>query len=474
MISLHSKRFQRIAGVAASLALASVLTLRTQAQKVQIASDAPPADTLSDCGDALADALQQDSAQRPCWANIRPADHANPISLAEGGAIAGNRTFGGEESEPAPAFTFALAAIAGTNFETSANGQAYSGMGALSGLVARRRWQFMVEDGVGLADFQLNSVNGANRVYLNRAAVRGLGELSPRWSWQASAANTFGNDPFRTFAPLDYTTVGNAEAPVPDTVAFGLHSGNMTHEQEDGSLRYEASRRTNWDITADHTLQYFSDDGVTVQTVGGRAAYLHSLSRNAAFGVYGNGAHQTGTLDCSLGGAGLQGALQWGGHGSVNVSGGVNGASAACGKSAQFLGNAALYVPLKSHTDFYLTASRALSAGIVEQTALLNTFGAGAKYAFTSSSSIRLTGAALYGLDPRTNRSYQGNFSELAVAYRLGPWFYQDISVRHFEVHGGPALALPASAQITDHQSLVAVTLWWSPNQRQPAHFSRQ
>jgi len=199
---------------------------------------------------------------------------------------------------------------------------------------------------------------------------------------------------------------------------------------------------------------------------------VHSVSRSAAFGVYGNGAHQTGTLDCSLGGAGLQGVLQWGDHGSLNVSGGISGASAACGKSAQFLGEAALYAPLKPHTDFYLTASRALSAGIVEQTALLNTFGAGVKYAFTPSSSIRLTGAALYGLDPRTNRSYQGSFSEVAVAYRLGPWFYQDIAVRHFEVHGGAALGLPPSAQVSDSQSLVAVTFWWSPNQRQPT-FSR-
>jgi hypothetical protein len=473
MISLHTKRFNLMVGVAANLSLVSVLMVRTQAQKVHIASYTHPANTLSDCGDALADALQQDSVQRPCWANIRPVDHANPINLAEGGAIRGNRTFGGENGELGPAFTFALAATAGTSFATDTNGQAYGGLGALSGLVARRRWQFMLEDGGGLGDFQLNSVDGANRVYLNRAAVRGLGELSARWSWQASAANTYGNDTFRTFAPLDYTTVGNAEAPVPDTVAFGLHSGNMTHEQEDGSLRYESSRRTNLDISAAHTLQYFSDDGVTVQTVGGRASYVHSVSHNVAFGVYGNGAHQTGTLDCSLGGAGLQGVLQWGDHGSVNVSGGISGASAACVKSPQFLGDAALYLPLKPHTDFYMTASRALSAGIVEQTALLNTFGAGVKYAFTPSSSIRLTGAALYGLDPRTNHSYQGNFSELAVAYRLGPWFYQDIAVRHFEVHGGPALGLPASAQISDHQSLVAVTFWWSPNHRQPTLLSR-
>jgi len=343
----------------------------------------------------------------------------------------------------------------------------------MSGLIARRRWQFMLEDGGGLGDFQLNSVDGANRVYLNRAAIRGLGQLSSRWSWQASAANTYGNDTFRTFAPLDYTTVGNAEAPVPDTVAFGLHSGNMTHEQENGVLRFESSRRTNVDISAAHTFQYFSDDGLTVQTVGGRATYLHSVSRNVAFGVYGSAAHQTGIFDCSLGGGGAQGVLQWAGHSSLNISAGISGTSAACGKSPQFLGDAALYVPVKPHVDFYATASRALSAGIVQQTALLNTFGAGAKYAFTPSSSIRLTGAALYGIDPRTNHSYQGSFSELAVAYRLGPWFYQDIAIRHFEVSGASSPALPASAQITDHQSLVAVTLWWSPNQHQPNLFSR-
>jgi hypothetical protein len=473
MNSPNAKWLKRTVAVAANVSLAGALVVGAQAQKLQFASNNPPADTLSDCGDALADALQQDSVDRPCWANIRPSDHSNPINLVGQGTITGNRTFGGDEAESSPAFTFALGATAGTNFSTATNGQAYGGLGAMSGLLARRRWQLMVEDGGGLGDFQLNSVNGANRVYLNRAAVRGLGQLNDRWSWQASAANTYGNDTFRTFAPLDYTTVGNAESPVPDTVAFGLHSGNMTHEQENGSLRYESSRRTNIDVSADHTLQYFSDDGVTVQTIGGRATYLHSLSRNAAVGVYGNGAHQTGIWDCSLGGAGVQGLMQWGGHASVNISGGISGVSAACGKSAQFLGNASLYVPVKGRLDFYATASRDLSAGIVEQTALLNTFGAGAKYSFTTNSSIRLTGAALYGLNPRTNQSYQGSFSELSVAYRLGPWFYQDIAVRHFEVHGGSALALPASAQISDHQSLVAVTFWWSPNQRQPNLFSR-
>jgi hypothetical protein len=474
MIKLNSKSLKLMVGVVANLSLASVLMMRAQAQKVQDASYKPTADKLSDCGDALADALQQDSVQRPCWANIRPTDHVNPITLAVGGAIAGNRTFGGESGELSPAFTFALAVTTGTNFATHTNGQAYGGLGALSGFVARRRWQFMVEDGGGLGDFQLNSVDGANRVYLNRTAVRGLGELSARWSWLASAANTYGNDTFRTFAPLDYTTVGNMEAPVPDTVAFGLHSGNMTHEQEDGRLRYASSRRTNWNISAAHSLQYFSDDGVTVQTVEGRTAFLHSMSRDAAFGVYANGAHQTNNSGCSLGGGGVQGVVQWGDHGSVNVSGGISRASAGCGKSSQFLGDAALYVPLKPHTDFYMTASRALSAGIVEQTALLNTFGMGLRHAFAPSSSIRLTGAALYGLDPRTNHSYQGSFSELAVGFRIGPWFHQDIAVRHFEVHGGPALGLPASAQLSDHQSLVAVTFWWSPKQGHATLFSRR
>jgi hypothetical protein len=474
MISPHAKWFKLMAGVVANLSLACVVAARAQAQKIEVAANTLPADTLSDCGDALADALQQDSVDRPCWANIRPGDRPNPINLVGQGVITGNRTFGDDEAEPAPAFTFALAATGGTNFATGANGQTYGGLGAMSGLIARRRWQLMLEDGGGLGDFQLNSVNGANRVYLNRAALRGLGQMSARWSWHASAANTYGNDTFRTFAPLDYTTVGNAEAPVPDTVAFGVHSGNMTHEQEEGGLRYVSSRRTNVDISATHTLQYFSDDGVMVQTVGGRAEYVHSLSRTVAVGAYGNAAHQTGVFDCSLGGAGVQGLMQWGDHASVNISGGISGVSAACGKSPQFLGDASLYVPLRQRVDFYVTASRDLSAGIVEQTALLNSFGAGAKYAFTPSSSIRLTGAALYGLNPRTNQSYQGNFSELAVAYRLGPWFYQDIAVRHFDVHGGSALGLPASAQISDHQSLVAVTFWWSPNQHRPNLLSRR
>ena len=332
---------------------------------------------------------------------------------------------------------------------------AYAGAAALSGYVQRRRWELMYEDGGALANFQLD---GSHLVGLNRAALRANGQLSARWLWQGSATNAYGNDTLRLFAPLDYRTVGNSEAPVTDTVAYGLHTGNIVDEQEDFKLRTAESRRSNWDFSAAHTLRYYSDDGVNVQTVRGRAEYIHATSRNTAIGFLAGGAHQTGPSDCTLGGAGLLGLMQWGTRATLSVNGSANGASSSCGKSIQFTGDASLYLRAGNHDDLYLTGNRDLSDGVVENLALLDSAGAGIRHQFTRNTSLRLSGAAIYGSDPKTRIDYNGAFGEAAVTYPLGKWFLQETAYRHYQVSKIPG---------GDNRDVVTFTLWWSPLKNQ-------
>ena len=67
-----------------------------------------------------------------------------------------------------------MAGLSGFSFPDASPGKAYGGVGAAAGLLERRRWRLMAEDGGGLADFQLN---GAHLVGLNRAALRATGEF---------------------------------------------------------------------------------------------------------------------------------------------------------------------------------------------------------------------------------------------------------------------------------------------------------
>jgi hypothetical protein len=408
-------------------------------------------DETGGCGDILSAALQQDGAATPCWADIRTVDHWNTMNLANGPTVTGGPGFLPAENESPSGFTFAVGGVGGLLFDRGSNSSAYAGAGALSGFVQRRRWELMYEDGGALGNYQLN---GSNLAGLNRAALRANGELTSRWLWQGSATNAFGNDTLRLFAPLDYRTVGNTEAPVTDTVAYGLHSGNIVDQQEDFKLRTAESRRSNWDFSLAHTFRHYADDDGTAQTVRGRAEYVHATSRNSAVGFLAGAAHQTGLSECTLGGAGMLGLLQWGSRASLNISGSADGASSSCGKSVQFTGDASLYVRAGNRDDLYLTGNRDLSDGVVENLALLDSAGGGIRHQFARDTSLRLSGAAIYGTDPRTNVTYNGVFTEAAMSYPLGAGFLQETAYRHYQVSKIPG---------GDNRNVVTFTLWWSP-----------
>jgi hypothetical protein len=180
---------------------------------------------LNNCGDSLSEALQQGTPEFLCWANIRTVERWDMASVISG-LQPGNDT-SVELPKNAPSmFRLTTGGFSGFSFPDANSGQAYGGIGAAKMLVERRRLQLSAEDGGGLAD--LNAGGNQYLVGLNRAAVRFNGELSPRWTWQGTATNTYGTDAARIVAPLDFRSIGDAEAPAAETVVYGLHTGRMT------------------------------------------------------------------------------------------------------------------------------------------------------------------------------------------------------------------------------------------------------
>jgi hypothetical protein len=423
---------------------------------------AGPLEEAGGCEDILSAALQQEGGSSPCWADIRTVDHWNTMSLANGPTVNGGPGFLPADNEQRNAFTFAVGGVGGLLFQKSADAQAFAGAGALSGYVQRRRWELMYEDGGAAGNYL---ANGSNYAGLNRAALRANGELSSRWLWQGSATNAYGSDTLRLFAPLDFRTVGATEAPVTDTVAYGLHAGNIVDQQEDFKLRSAESRRSNWDFSAAHTFRHYSDDGVNVQTVRGRGDYIHATSRDSAIGFLVGAAHQDGPSPCTLGGVGMLGLLQWGSRASLSVTGSANGASSECGKTVLFAGDASFYLRAGSHDDIFFTGNRDLSDGVVEQFALLNAAGGGLRHQFTRSTNLRVSGEAIYGNDPRTNIAYNGSFAEASMTYPLGAGFLQETAYRHYQVSKIPG---------GDNRNIVTFTLWWSPGKNRQTLQSRR
>lgn len=415
----------------------------------EVTDEAPDANIRGGCDDSLSVALQQDDISTPCWAVLRTTIHWNTLKIAPSLAITGQPAFTLLDNKPS-AFKFSVGGLSGPVFVGGDTAAAHGGLAAISGYVQRRRWEWMYEDGGGLGDFQFH---GAHFVGLNRGTMRLAGQAAPRWTWQGTVTNTFGNDTLRAAAPLDFRIIGESEGPSIDTATYGSHSGNVISGQEDARLQFQASRRTNWNISFGHTLQRYVDEDVTVQTIRGRVDYLHSLTPFAAFGVYGGGGRQTGLAACSLGGGGLLSAFQPARNISANIAVGVSGASAECGKSVQFIGDAMLSLRTSARTKFYVTANRDLSDGIVEHTALLNSGSVGIWHEFSSRVGVRLTEAALYGTAPKTHTSYTGSFSEGAISLPLWGGFVQETTFRHFQVANTPA---------GDRFNVLTFTLWWA------------
>ena len=138
----------------------------------------------------------------------------------------------------------------------------------------------------------------------------------------------------------------------------------------------------------------------------------------------------------------------------MNITSGLSGASASCGKRVQFTGTAALYIKLTSSTDFYLSGGRDLSDGILEHTVFLGTGAAGVRHSFHHAVDIRASLNGIQGVDPVTKQSYHGTFVDGSLHYRMVLGFSQELEIRQYKVAGTP----------TNDRAIAVFTLWWTPN----------
>ncbi len=410
---------------------------------------------LHTCDDGVSAAMEVDAAGMPCWANIRTVDHWNSMLIPEG------LSFHGAQRSDAPvtgqsSFVYTVGGFSGFVLPDGNEAKVYGGLGAAAGRIQRPRWQLSMEDAGGLGDEQSG---GAHLAGLNRFAVRGTGQVSERLSWQANATNTYGTDALREAAPLDYRMIGEAEAPAADTPTYGLHTGQMTDQEEGTKLRYAKTERSHWDFSGTDVYRRYTDTGFSTQTAMVQAEFLHAMTRDVAVGVYGQGAHQTNQIRCTIEGGGGRLLTAWGTHSSLNLSGGLNGASASCGSRAQVTGEAALYQSISTHTDLYASAGRGLGDGALERAVFLNTASAGLRHTFGRQVAGRLSATALQGVDPKSvgglkNQSLHASFVELGLRYPFGKGLSGESDFRHYSASGEP---------VSPNRSLLLFTLWWSP-----------
>ncbi len=430
------------------------------------ASSAEAPATVADCGDVLSAALHVDTNEdMPCWANIRATERWNVANIPDGGGLHGANSPRLPLAQSSR-FNFAAGGLVASDFFQGHSFPVYSGNLGVAAFLDRTRWQLAIEDVGALASN--GQVGGRSFAGLNRAAIRFGSQPSQRLTWQASATNTFGTDGLRVFAPLDERRIGSSESasqlPVADTVSYGLHTGNVTDEQEDLHLRYEQTRRSNWEFAGSHTLLNYADDGVTVQSLRGRAEFLHAWNDHAALGFFGHTERQNGPAGCSLTGGGLRSVTTWSQRASLNISGAVSASDTSCGRDITFTGDAAFSLNATARTSFAFTANRGISDGVVEHVALLNTAVVGVRHSFRSLVDLKLSAAGIMGNaaggtgnDAFTHQTYTGSFATIGLTYPVGTHLMGETSLRHLEVTPTPQSA---------NRTVLITTLWFTPKSR--------
>lgn len=447
--------------------------LFAQTEVASVAKDLPPSITSSkssggavsmdgpivspECGDALSAALSVNgSTDLPCWANIRAVERWNAADIPDGGGLRGSDSLH-LPRDASSQFSLAAGGIGGTQFYRSDTLNVYGGLLGASAFLDRERWQLSIEDAGALTSAEASG-GSSGFAGLNRGAIRIGVQPTERLTWQASAANSFGNDALRLVAPLDERRVGSGaastELPVADSVVYGLHVGNVVDEQEDTRVRYEQTRRSNWEFAAGHTLQHYADTGTTVQTVRGRAEFLHAWNDHAALGLFGHTERQNGPAGCSLTGGGIRSVSTWDDRASLNLSGAVSASDVTCGKSVTFTGDAAFSMRAGDRNWISFTANRGLSDGVIERVAVLNTAVFGVRHSFHSLVDLRLSAAGVMGNDVFTKQTYTGTFATATMSYPIGTHLNGETSLRHIEMTPAPGGA---------NRTVFVTSIWYSP-----------
>ncbi len=413
------------------------------------------------CGDALSEALANTSPEMPCWADLRTTDRWRS-AVIPGGELLRPQEDNGISTADFNRSSLTVGLTQGTVFVQGSNPQGYGAIVAGAVTAKRSRWRFSADEIGSGADLRVNGADAP--VGLNLGTLRFTAEATPRLVVQARATNIVGTDQFRTLAPLDYQIVGNTEAPVPQTAAYGLHAGRVVDEQEDVSVRMATSRRTSWDFVAAHSLQDYSDHGTLVQTLRGRAQVLHAVTPTSSVGGFGFVETQTSGRSfanlpaCSLSGGGVTSENRSVSNRlSFNLAAGVASATAGCGGHIQAIGDVAMSLRVGTGSSMYVVLNRDLSRGVLLTSPMLSSAGVGFRHSFRSGSGFEVGTGGLLGSSSVSPGGSTALFADAGAHFRLGSHIIQQTSIRRFQnsridrAEDGPA-----------GQTILTFSLWLS------------
>jgi hypothetical protein len=320
---------------------------------------------------------------------------------------------------------------------------------------ARPSRYFVLQNSADLVSY---SVGNGTRQYFDRAQLTAGAALNGRWSWDANAANAVGNDALQVVLPLNTAGQNQVDVPSPGTPAYAIHAGLVLDSDASFSLTENTSRSQSWRYLVRNSYRSVFEQKTSDDTLHARAEYDVQTSPEAGVGLFGEIAHERGTIVCSTATLGVAYHRQVMHRTALQLSGGPAVGTRGC--MITFTGSfyGAFTSQLSGGTTLYASGSRDLNQSLVGHATWMDSVQGGAAQRLGIRTEVRIDAGYLHATQPTQTQSFQGTFVGGSMQRSLPGGLTLSISLRRFNYSG-------TGTSLTNRTQAVA-SIGWSSDRR--------
>ncbi len=214
------------------------------------------------------------------------------------------------------------------------------------------------------AEIAPNDTEGGSPQAFHTVALSAMGTLTDRWYYTISTSGSYGSESARLQGPLSFSVVGST--PVADTAAAVLLSDrNVAFTESTFGLGWLKSRRDKFSFSVSHVYTGIESDPSTPgslashsNAVDGKVSYDRALSPRADLSTYGETQSVLTGPTCNTYGGGLGLGMRVTQSVSINVHGGPQWTTAACGAPLSASFSASVVKTFANLSRIYASANR--------------------------------------------------------------------------------------------------------------------
>lgn len=257
------------------------------------------------------------------------------------------------------------------------------------------------------------------------------GDLTPRWSWDASLAGSYGHGILQQVSSLRSDLSSNL--PVVDAGGNVLfESGRIVGEKAAANLSYRQSPLQTITFSMVHGYYALQDEGLHMNEANFRLSVNRALSRKWDLQYYAQAIQPLEQLHCSSIGGAAGFHYKPSDATAVQMSVGPQISPAGCGRPQGFNFDAGYLRRFGRASHLYFTAHRQFTGTELSPSLWEDAASAGLIHPFTRRTSISLDSGYARGDQIANRGGYHGYFASGRVEQRLNSFSVLSATYRHF------------------------------------------